>query len=401
MTVMTLATASQATSIEQARAIAEVLAAIEAANRAPRNEERAVEKMRKSCASRALAEKAFYAVARGEGTASGESIHLARELARCWEHINYGTKELSRNDDRGVSEIQAYAIDLESLVRVESTFIVPHRKSLKGGAFKVITDLGQIYENNANAGARRVRECILNVLPYGFVAAAATLCQETLQRMDVGELHARIDKVIADFARGNIDRAMLETKVGHPVGSWTAEELVELEVLFASLRRKEISRDEAFPAAAVTSATILALGQPPADAPANKADTELTLTEDEKAEAWLTSQQPKDGAPDANQEKPPQDEAEPQAPAPQDVPAEPMITPALSKRLYQRLKAAGHGEQNAGLAYLSDELGRNVMSTKELTAAEAIRVIDELEAAERSSHVATPDHAPAGEEAEQ
>lgn len=391
MTIMPLAAASQATSIEQARAIAEVLAAIEAANRAPRSEERAMAAMQKACASRALAEKAFYAVARGEGTASGESIHLARELARCWTHVNYGTKELSRNDDRGVSEIQAYAIDLESLVRVESTFIVPHRKSLKGGAFKVITDLGQIYENNANAGARRVRECIMNVLPYGFVARAAQLCQETLTRMDSGELNTRIEKVIADFARGNIDQAMLETKIGHPVALWTAEDLVELEVLFASLKRKEISRDEAFPTAAVTSATILALGQPPADAPENKADTDLT--EDEKAEAWLASQQPQDGAPVG---EPPPDEAAPETAAPQDVPAEPMITPALSKRLYQRLKAAGHGEQNAGLAYLSNELGRNVMSTKELTAAEAIQAIDGLESAERNNVAEPPVTPPKG-----
>jgi hypothetical protein len=59
--------------------------------------------------------------------------------------------------------------------------------------------------------------------------------------------------------------------------------------------------------------------------------------------------------------------------------AEPGITTVLSKRLYQRLKAAGHGEQNAALAYLSEALDRNVTSTKELTAAEAIQVIEGLE----------------------
>jgi len=293
-------------------------------------------------------------------------------LARCWTHINYGTKELSRNDRDGVSEIQAYALDLESLVRVESTFILPHRKSLKGGNFKLLVDLGQIYENNANAGARRVRECIMNVLPFGFVARAAELCQETLTRMDSGELNTRVTKVIADFARGNIDRGMLETKIGQPVAAWTAEELVELEVLFASLKRKEISRDEAFPAAEVTSATILALAQP---APSSSAQGKTTaeLTEDEKAEAWLDSQEP------------PQ---EPQQPATQDDrAAEPGITPALSKRLHQRLKAAGHGETNAGLAYLSEALDRNVMSTKELTPAEAITIIEGLD---RPVEPATP-----------
>lgn len=257
---LNLPAASQATSIEQARVIAEVLAAIEAANRSPRDEDQAVLRMHKACASRALAERAFYAVARGEGTASGESIHLARELARCWTHVNYGTKELNRDDVRGVSEIQAYAVDLETLVRVDSTFIVPHRKSLKGGQTKVITDLGQIYENNANAGARRVRECILNLLPYGFVARAAELCQVTLAAMSPQERENRISALLDDFERNNIDRAMLEGKAGRGVAQWSAADVVDLEVLYQSLRRREISRDEAFPAAAVTADQITALG---------------------------------------------------------------------------------------------------------------------------------------------
>lgn len=78
-------------------------------------------------------------------------------------------------------------------------------------------------------------------------------------------------------------------------------------------------------------------------------------------------------------EEPPLEEAEPAAA--QDFPAEPMITAAQLKKLHTLLTNNGHGERNAGLAHLSDELGRNVMSSKELTKAEAIRVIDGLDAA--------------------
>jgi hypothetical protein len=92
--------------------------------------------------------------------------------------------------------------------------------------------------------------------------------------------------------------------------------------------------------------------------------TPAELTEEQKAEAWLASEQP------------PQ---EPQQAAPQNVAAEPGITPALSKKLYGLLKAAGHGEPNAALAYLSDQLDRNVMATKELTKFEAIKIIEGLE----------------------
>src|SRR5512139_3483261 len=84
----------QATAIEQSRAAAEVEAAVVVAQRVPRVVANAVDQMRQSCQQKRLAERAFYRYPRGGQTVTGASVHLARELARCWGNIQYGISEL-------------------------------------------------------------------------------------------------------------------------------------------------------------------------------------------------------------------------------------------------------------------------------------------------------------------
>lgn len=246
---------SQATTIEQSRAIAEVMAAVEVAQRKPRDIVAALAEMRRACASTALAEKAFYSMPRAGGTVAGPSIHLARELARCWGNIDYGIKELARDDERGMSEMIATAWDLQRNHRVSSSFLVPHKRDKKGGPVK-LTELSAIYENNANNGARRVRECIFAVLPTDFVEEAKAACMATLEPADPEELARRAETAVAQFARGGITLAQLEEKVGAARDKWTPTDVAELGVLFQSLKRKEITREEAFPQPRVTAAEI-------------------------------------------------------------------------------------------------------------------------------------------------
>ena len=44
-----------------------------------------------------------------------------------------------------------------------------------------------------------------------------------------------------------LNREQLEDKVGAPVDEWTHADVTDLEILYGSLARKEITRDEAFP----------------------------------------------------------------------------------------------------------------------------------------------------------
>lgn len=242
----------QATAIEQSRAVAEVQAAVVAAKQMPRDIDRALADMRRSCAQRALAERAFYNFPRAGQAVTGPSISLARDLARCWGNIQYGVAELRRDDVAGISEMQAFAWDVETNTRSAQIFIVPHKKDTRGGA-KAITDLRDIYENNANQGARRVREAIFAVLPTWFTEEAQELCRQTLSAGSPEEVAQRAATAVAQYARAGITVEQLEARVGRPRAQWTAEDVAELGVLFNSLSRREISRDEVFPPEKVTA----------------------------------------------------------------------------------------------------------------------------------------------------
>src|SRR4051812_6638163 len=104
----------QSTSVEQSRAIAEVQAAIVVAQQCPRNVNEATRQMQDAVGRKALADRAFYSFPRGRETVTGPSVYLARELARCWGNIQYGLKELSRDDNIGESEMLVYAWDVQT-----------------------------------------------------------------------------------------------------------------------------------------------------------------------------------------------------------------------------------------------------------------------------------------------
>jgi len=119
--------------VEQARAVADVQAAAQMARMFPRDTSVAVEAMEESCRQVELADRAFFSYPRAGQTVVGGSVHLARELARCWGHMDYGVKELSRGESE--SEMLAFAWDLQTNARAETTFIVPHGRSwARGGA---------------------------------------------------------------------------------------------------------------------------------------------------------------------------------------------------------------------------------------------------------------------------
>ena len=239
-------TVGQATAVEQSRAIAQVQAAVVMARQFPRSEQHAIAQMRDACGRIELARRAFFSFNRAGQTVSGATVYLARELARIWGNIDYGLNELKRDDEHGQSELQAYAWDLETNSRSTRTFVVQHGRDTKTGR-KKLTELRDIAENNNNFGARNVREMIFAVLPQWFTDMAEHVCRETMNNGGGEPLPVRADKAVAAFSRARINREQLEDKVGAPVDEWTHADVTDLEILYGSLARKEITRDEAFP----------------------------------------------------------------------------------------------------------------------------------------------------------
>ena len=241
----------QGTAVEQSRAAAEVQAAVVVAQQCPRNIQAAVAEMRESCKQQGLAERAFFRYSRGGQTITGASVHLARELARVWGNVQYGLVEMRRDDEYAQSEMQAFAWDVEKNSRNSSTFIVPHKRDQKGGP-KQLTDMRDIYENNANNGARRVREAIFAILPPWFVEEAKQICTKTLADGGGKPLPQRIADAIRAFEGIGVVQDRIETKLGRPSGKWTEHDVAQLLVAFQSIQRGEVTADEEFPLPRVT-----------------------------------------------------------------------------------------------------------------------------------------------------
>ncbi|MGY1579198.1 hypothetical protein [Streptomyces sp. MN13] len=242
----------QGTAVEQSRAAAEVQAAVVVAQQCPRNIQAAVAEMRESCKQQGLAERAFFRYSRGGSTVTGASVHLARELARVWGNVQYGLVEMRRDDEYGQSEMQAFAWDVQTNSRNSSTFIVPHRRDTKSGT-KQLTDMRDIYENNANNGARRVREAIFAILPPWFVEEAKELCNQTLRDGGGKPLAQRIADAIKAFEGLGVTADRIEARFERESGKWTEHDVAQLLVIFKSIQRGEVTAEEEFPAPRVST----------------------------------------------------------------------------------------------------------------------------------------------------
>lgn len=238
---------SQITQVEKSRAIAEVQAAVTVAKQFPRDTNQALENMRELCSRLAVAQRAFYSVPK---RGSGLSVHIARELARLWGNVDYGVRELHRNDEAGESEMQAWAWDQQENVRSTRSFIVPHAR-MSNRQRVTLTDLGDVYLNNQNQGAKAVRECIFTMLPGWLKTEAEMLLRETLERGDGKPIEKRREDAVDRFAELDVNQAQLERYMRKELGRWGARDLAELEKAFMSITQDGIPVDEFFPSEVV------------------------------------------------------------------------------------------------------------------------------------------------------
>ena len=240
-------TESEATKVEQARAVAEVAAAVKVAQDFPRDTSRSLDRMRQACSQRSLADRAFYSLPRAGGRVEGSTVHLARELANCWGNIDYGIRELRRDDDNGVSEMQAWAWDQEANVRSSRSFIVPHAR-MKGKQRQALTDLADIANNNNSVAARAVRETIFTVLPVWFRSEAEDITNRTLQGGGEKTLAQQIADALGHYGSTfSVTQKQIEDSLQRPASSWTAQDVAGLRVLAGELSRGEKRIEDEFP----------------------------------------------------------------------------------------------------------------------------------------------------------
>lgn len=217
---------------DEARAIKEVEAAMVIAKRFPRNQMAATDKIIQMCTRQGLAETGMYSYAKGGSSVSGPSIRLAEAMAQAWGNMQFGIRELSQSN--GESTVEAFAWDMESNTKQHKVFQVPHLRFTKNGSYQ-LTDPREIYELIANQGARRLRNCILGVIPGDVVEAAVQQCETTLHtQADVSP--EAIQKMVGAFEAYNVTREQIEKWAQCRMDAIRPAQVVKLRKIYNSLK---------------------------------------------------------------------------------------------------------------------------------------------------------------------
>lgn len=231
------------------KAVQEIQAALTIAAARPRDQMRSYERIMQACKRPTLADQALYAYPRGNQTVTGPSIRLAEVVAQNWGNISFGIREISQNN--GVSEVEAFAWDLETNTQSTKIFHVKHERDTKQGK-KKLTDSRDIYEMVANQGARRLRACILAVIPGDIIDDALSACEET-QKGGKEPLIDRVKKMVSLFNDVGVQAEHIEKRLGHRLDAIIEAELVTLRSIYKSLKDGMAKREDFFDIAGATS----------------------------------------------------------------------------------------------------------------------------------------------------
>lgn len=220
----------------------EVQAAMVVAKHFPRNQMESMNRILDACARPSLAEAATYEYNRGGSKIYGPSIRLAECIAQNWGNIDFGFMELDRKERE--SSVMAYAWDLETNSRRSQIFTVKHQRDVGGGS-KPVTQERDIYEVIANQAQRRVRACILALIPGDVIDRALRGCELAMKANEQGvPLEQRIADMITAFAEYEIQPSELAAFCGKQGTEYMDDaDLRRLRKAYTSLRDGIVGSD--------------------------------------------------------------------------------------------------------------------------------------------------------------
>jgi len=227
------------------RELAEVQGMIVLAKKFPRDEKRAMDKILNACSRPGMAEVAVYEYSRGGSPVTGPTIRVAEMIAQNWGNIQFGIRELEQRN--GESTVEAFAWDLETNTRQSKVFQVPHLRYTRNGT-KMLSDPRDVYELVANNGARRLRACILGVIPGDVVEAATRQCEVTM-RTKIEITQETLKHLVEAFAEYQVTKEQLEARIQRRLDTITPAQLLSLRKIFNSLKDEMSKPEDWFPAA--------------------------------------------------------------------------------------------------------------------------------------------------------
>lgn len=243
-------TASEGTKIEQARAFSEVLMQAKLAKEFPRDMKKVFRKLEETFqSSKALLDACKYSYERGNKPITDYTIKFARAVAGCVGNIHFSIKELSRSHTQ--SEMHVYAWDVESNTMQTRTVIVKHEQYAASEPKKLGKER-DIYENNTNVAARRLRECLMAVLPGPAVDKAKDIVEDLLIQAYPPEKRKQLAQTWLNFYEKefNISNDRVILACGDtPPEMWIKEKFAWLSMASKLLKQGSAKADDLFPEA--------------------------------------------------------------------------------------------------------------------------------------------------------
>ena len=222
----------------------EVQGQIIMAKRFPRDEIAARNRILTACQRKRLAEQAEYEYQRGTSKVTGVPIRLAEAMAQNWGNLDFGFVELEQRG--GESQVMAYCWDLETNTRQTKIFAVPHIRETKKGNYP-LTGSRDIYELVANQAARRVRACILGIIPGDIVEEAVERCRRTLINGEEKPLEDLIKDCVRTAEKTyQVPQESLEKYIGCKASAFSMNDLIRLKRVFNSIKDGMAKREEIF-----------------------------------------------------------------------------------------------------------------------------------------------------------
>lgn len=220
--------------VNSARAVAQIQGAMAIAKRFPRDENAALNRITNAAKRRRVAEQAEYEYSKGGSSVSGASIRAVEVISQAWGNMISGITEVKRDPETKESVMLAYAADLETNNWKFIEWSVPHTTDTRAGA-KNLSSGRDIYERVMNDGSRRLRNCLLAVIPSDVTDHFLDECNKTLNQDDV-PLVTRLSQMCDAMKGIGITQPMIENKMGCAFGSLTERQLAQLRRIYQAIK---------------------------------------------------------------------------------------------------------------------------------------------------------------------
>jgi hypothetical protein len=111
---------------------------------------------------------------------------------------------------------------------------VKHERFTKKGSYK-LEDPRDIYELTANQGARRLRACILGIVPADVIESAVNQCEQTLKAKADTSPEA-LKKLVEAFAVFSVTKEQIEKRIQRHLETITPAQLIQLRKIYNSMK---------------------------------------------------------------------------------------------------------------------------------------------------------------------